>query len=163
VIRGEDARRLGLHTISQAAPYTPQWRAGFGYEFMERPDGYAGLVRTYGLVFGAPPRIMDLGLLYRALLDKQVDLVAGNSTDGLIAARDLAVLEDDRHYFPPYEAVPIIRQDALARHPAVREALAQLSGKISDEEMRRLNYAVDGERKDTTVVVREFLRAKGLD
>jgi glycine betaine/choline ABC-type transport system substrate-binding protein len=163
VIRGEDARRLGIHTISEAARYTPQWRAGFGFEFMERPDGYAGLVRTYGLVFGAPPRIMDLGLLYRALLDKQVDLVAGNSTDGLIAARDLAVLEDDRHYFPPYEAVPIVRQDTLARHPAVREALAQLSDKISDEEMRRLNYSVDGKRKDTTVVVREFLRAKGLD
>ena len=163
VIRGEDARRLGIHTISEAARYTPPWRAGFGFEFMERPDGYAGLVRTYGLVFGAPPRIMDLGLLYRALLDKQVDLVAGNSTDGLIAARDLAVLEDDRHYFPPYEAVPIVRQDTLARHPAVREALAQLSDKISDEEMRRLNYAVEGERRDTTVVVREFLRAKGLD
>jgi osmoprotectant transport system substrate-binding protein len=163
VIRGEDARRLGIHTISEAARYTPQWRPGFGYEFMERPDGYAGLVRTYGLVFSAPPRIMDLGLLYRALLDKQVDLVAGNSTDGLIAARDLAVLEDDRHYFPPYEAVPIIRQETLARHPALREVLAQLSGKISDDEMRRLNYAVDGERRDTTVVVREFLRAKGLD
>jgi osmoprotectant transport system substrate-binding protein len=163
VIRAEDARRLSIHTISEAAHYTPQWRAGFGYEFMERPDGYAGLVRTYGLVFAAPPRIMDLGLLYRALLDKQVDLVAGNSTDGLIAARDLTVLEDDRHYFPPYEAVPIIRQDTLAQHPAVREALAQLSGKISDEEMRRLNYAVDGERRDTTVVVREFLHAKGLD
>ncbi len=163
VIRGEDARRLGIHTISEAARDTPQWRPGFGYEFMERPDGYAGLVRTYGLVFGAPPRIMDLGLLYRALLDKQVDLVAGNSTDGLIAARDLAVLEDDRHYFPPYEAAPIIRQETLAQHPALREALAQLSGKISDDEMRRLNYAVDGERRDTTVVVREFLRAKGLD
>ena len=106
---------------------------------------------------------MDLGLLYLALLDKQVDLVAGNSTDGLIVARDLTVLKDDRHYFPPYEAVPIIRQDTLAQHPAVREALAQLSGKISDEEMRRLNYAVDGERRDTTVVVREFLHAKGLD
>jgi osmoprotectant transport system substrate-binding protein len=163
VIRGEDARQLGIHTTSEAARYTPQWRPGFGYEFMERPDGYAGLVRTYGLAFGAPPRIMDLGLLYRALLDKQVDLVAGNSTDGLIAARDLTVLEDDLHYFPPYEAVPIIRQDTIMRHPAVREALAQLSGKISDEEMRRLNYAVDGERRDTTIVVREFLRAKVLD
>ena len=163
VIRGEDARRLGLQALSQAAAHTPEWRAGFGYEFMERPDGYQGLVRTYGLKFAAPPRIMDLGLLYRALLEKQVDLVAGNSTDGLIAARDLFILDDDRHYFPPYEAVPVIRRDTLAQHPAVREALAQLGGKISDAEMRRLNYAVDGEHRDVQEVVREFLHAKQLD
>jgi len=117
-IRGDDARRLGLKTISQAARYTPKWRAGFGYEFMERPDGYKGLAASYGLRFAAPPRIMDLGLLTRALKDKQVDLIAGNATDGLIPALDLFVLEDDRHYFPPYEAVPIIRQQMLARHPA---------------------------------------------
>ena len=110
VIRGETARRLNLHTLSEAAPYAARWRPGFGYEFMERPDGYQGLVRTYHLTFGQPPRIMDLGLLYRALLEKQVDLVAGNSTDGLIAARDLAILEDDKHYFPPYQAVPMVRR-----------------------------------------------------
>ena len=109
VVRGEDARSLHLKTISDAAPYAPHWRAGFGYEFMERPDGYEGLARTYGLSFAEPPRIMDLGLLYRALLEKQVDLVAGNSTDGLLSARDLVMLEDDKHYFPPYEAVPIVR------------------------------------------------------
>jgi osmoprotectant transport system substrate-binding protein len=163
VIRGEDARRFKVHTLSEAAPHAPEWRAGFGYEFMERPDGFAGLARTYGLKFAAPARIMDLGLLYRALLEKQVDMVAGNSTDGLLAARDLAVLEDDRHYFPPYEAVPIVRGDTLARHPAVRTALGQLAGKISDEEMRRMNYAVDGEHRDTAEVVREFLRSKKLD
>ena len=118
-IRGEDARRLGLKTISQAAAYTPQWRAGFGYEFMERPDGYKGLAATYGLRFAESPRIMDLGLLARALKDKQIDLAAGNTTDGLIPALDLFVLEDDRHYFPPYEAVPIMRQAMLARHPEV--------------------------------------------
>ncbi|HXE75291.1 MAG TPA: glycine betaine ABC transporter substrate-binding protein [Candidatus Xenobia bacterium] len=162
VVRGEDARRLGLRTISDAARYAPQWRAGFGYEFMERPDGYAGLAQTYGLGFAAPPRIMDLGLLYRALLEKQVDLVAGNSTDGLIAALDLVVLEDDRRYFPPYEAVPIVRRETLARHPQVRTALAELAGIISDAEMRELNYAVDGERRDVKEVVREFLQSKGL-
>jgi len=163
VIRGETARRLNLHTLSAAAPYAAQWRPGFGYEFMERPDGYQGLVRAYHLTFGQPPRIMDLGLLYRALLEKQVDLVAGNSTDGLIAARDLAVLEDNKHYFPPYQAVPIVRREAPNRHPAVREALNQLGGMISDEEMRRLNYAVDGEHRDLAEVVREFLRTKHLD
>ena len=162
VVRGEDARQLNLKTLSQAAAHTPGWRAGFGYEFMERPDGYAGLAAAYGLRFAAPPRIMDLGLLYRALKEKQVDLVAGNSTDGLIAALDLAVLEDDRRYFPPYEAVPIVRRDALARHPEVRAALAELAGRINADEMRRLNYAVDAEHRDVADVVREFLLAKGL-
>ena len=161
-IRGEDARRLGLKTISQAAAYTPQWRAGFGYEFLERPDGYKGLAATYGLRFAAPPRIMDLGLLARALKDKQIDLAAGNATDGLIPALDLFVLEDDQHYFPPYEAVPIIRDQTLAEHPEVKQALNDLVGKISDAEMRQLNYAVDGQKRDVKEVVREFLREKGL-
>jgi len=161
-IRGEDARRLGLRTISQAAPYAPQWRAGFGYEFMERADGYKGLAATYGLRFAESPRIMDLGLIARALKNKQVDLIAGNMTDGLIPTLDLFVLEDDRHYFPPYEAVPIVRQDVLARHPEVGQALATLAGKISDDDMRRLNYAVDGEHRDVKEVVREFRRGKGL-
>jgi osmoprotectant transport system substrate-binding protein len=159
VIRGDDARRLKVHTLSEVAQYTSGWRAGFGYEFMERPDGYPGLARTYGLKFAALPRIMDLGLLYRALIEKQVDVVAGNSTDGLISALNLAVLEDDLHYFPPYEAVPIARRETLARYPAVRTALRELAGKISDDQMRRLNYAVDGEHRDVKEAVREFLRA----
>jgi len=157
-IRGEDARRLGLKTISQAAAYTPQWRAGFGYEFMERPDGYKGLAATYGLRFAAPPRIMDLGLLARALKDKQIDLAAGNTTDGLIPALDLFVLDDDKHYFPPYEAVPIIREQTLADHPEVKRALDELAGKISDHDMQQLNYAVDGQHRDVKQVVRDFLR-----
>ncbi|HEV2177143.1 MAG TPA: glycine betaine ABC transporter substrate-binding protein [Terriglobia bacterium] len=162
VVRGEDARRLQLRTISDAARYTPQWRAGFGYEFMERPDGYRGLAKTYGLRFAAPPRIMDLGLLYRSLLEKQVDLVAGNSTDGLLAARDLTALDDDRHYFPPYQAVPIVRQGTIRRHPEVLAALEALAGKITDEDMRRMNYAVDGQHRDAKQVVREFLKSNGL-
>lgn len=161
-IRGEDARRLGLKTISQAAAYTPQWRAGFGYEFMERPDGYKGLAATYNLRFAESPRIMDLGLLARALKEKQVDLAAGNTTDGLIPALDLFVLEDDRHYFPPYEAVAIIRLDMLSRHPQAGQALEELAGKISDGDMRELNYAVDGQHRDVKEVVKEFLRKKGL-
>ncbi|HXN28294.1 MAG TPA: glycine betaine ABC transporter substrate-binding protein [Candidatus Acidoferrales bacterium] len=163
VVRGEDARRLHLKTISDAAPFARKWRAGFGYEFMERPDGFAGLARTYGLVFEETPRILDLGLLYRALLEKQVDFVAGNSTDGLLAARDLTMLEDDKHYFPPYEAVPVVRGDALGRFPEMRGALLELAGKINDEEMRRMNFEVDGEHRDIADVAREFLRAKGLE
>jgi osmoprotectant transport system substrate-binding protein len=159
-IRGDDARRLHLQTISQAAAYAPQWRAGFGYEFIERPDGYKGLAAIYGLHFAAAPRIMDLGLLTRSLKEKQVDLIAGNTTDGLIPALDLFVLDDDKHYFPPYEAVPIIREQTLQRHPEVKTALDGLAGRISDDEMRRLNYAVDGQHQDVKEVVREFLRRK---
>lgn len=161
-IRGDDARSLHLKTLSQAAQYTSQWRPGFGYEFMERPDGYKGLVVTYGLRFAAPPRIMDLGLLTRALKDHQVDLIAGNMTDGLIPALDLFVLEDDKHYFPPYEAVPVIRQQVLTEHPEIRAALDSLGEKISDEEMRRLNYEVDGKKRDVKQVGSEFLRKNGL-
>ena len=161
-IRGEDARRLNLRTISQAAFYTPQWHAGFGYEFMERPDGYRGLAATYGLRFAASPRVMDLGLLARALQGKQIDLAAGNTTDGLIPALDLFVLEDDKHYFPPYEAVPVIGRDVLSRHPEVGQALAELAGKISNDDMRQLNYTVDGQHRDVREVVREFLHRKGL-
>jgi glycine betaine/choline ABC-type transport system substrate-binding protein len=162
-IRGDEARRLNLQTLSQAAKFTPQWRPGFGYEFMERPDGYKGLVATYGLHFAAAPRIMDLGLLTRALKEHQVDLIAGNMTDGLIPALDLFVLADDKHYFPPYEAVPVIRQQTLTEHPEIRAALDSLGGKISDEEMRRLNYEVDGQKRDVKEVVRELLRSKGLN
>lgn len=161
-IRGEDARRLNIRTLSQATGFAPQWRAGFGYEFMERPDGYRGLAATYGLHFVEPPRVMDLGLLARALRDRQIDLAAGNTTDGLIPALDLFVLEDDRHYFPPYEAVPVIREQTLQQHPEVSRALAGLAGKISDEEMQRLNYAVDGQHRDAKEVAREFLRKQGL-
>ena len=160
VIRGGDARRLNVKTLSQAAQYTPQWRPGFGYEFMERPDGYAGLARVYGLRFAAAPRILDLGLLYRALLSNQVDLIAGNSTDGLLSARDLAVLEDDKHYFPPYDAVSILREESEARFPGLRDALAQLTDRISDADMRKMNYAVVAEQRDISDVAREFLRSK---
>jgi osmoprotectant transport system substrate-binding protein len=161
-IRGEDARRLNLRTLSQAAQFTPQWRAGFGYEFMERPDGYRGLVATYGLHFAEQPRIMDLGLLARALKDRQIDFAGGNATDGLIPALDLVALEDDRHYFPPYEAVPVIREQTLQLHPEIARWLADLAGKISDEEMQKMNYAVDGQHRDTQDVVREFLKSKAL-
>jgi len=161
-IRGEDARHLNLKTLSQAAAYAPQWRAGFGYEFMERPDGYRGLAAVYSLRFAGQPRVMDLGLLARALRDHQIDIAAGNATDGLIPTLDLFVLEDDRHYFPPYEAVPVIRGETLKQHPEAALALAQLEGKISDQEMRQLNYAVDGQRRDVKDVVREFLQQNGL-
>ena len=161
-IRGEDARRLNIRTLSQAAKFTPQWHAGFGYEFMERPDGYRGLAAIYGLRFAEQPRIMDLGLLARALKDHQIDFAAGNATDGLIPAMDFFVLTDDKHYFPPYEAVPVIREQTVQQHPEVARTLADLADKISDAEMQQLNYAVDGQHRDTQDVVREFLKQKHL-
>jgi len=161
-IRGEEARRLNVHTLSEAAKFAPKWHAGFGYEFMERPDGYNGMVATYGLHFQDQPRIMDLGLLARALKDHQIDFAGGNATDGLIPATDLFVLEDDKHYFPPYEAVPVIRQQTAQQHPEVAQALAALENEISDSEMQQMNYAVDGQHRDTEEVVREFLKRKKL-
>ncbi len=162
VVRGDDAAKLHLRAISDIGAYAPKWRAGFGYEFMERPDGYRGWAAAYGLHFSGEPRILDLGLLYRALADRQVDIVAGNSTDGLIAALGMAALEDDRRYFPPYEAVPLVRRAILDTHPEAGAALGQLAGKISEEEMRRMNYAVDGEHRDPAEVIRAFRKAKGL-
>ena len=156
-VRRADAERENLRTIGDLARVAPRWRAGFGYEFLERPDGFAGLARAYGLRFGSPPTAMDLGLTYRALADGRVDVIAGNSTDGLIAALDLVVLEDDRRYFPPYHAAPVVRRAVLERHPAVREALAELAGRITDVEMRRLNALADVERRDLAVIAREWL------
>jgi osmoprotectant transport system substrate-binding protein len=162
VIRGDDARRLHLTTLSEAAQYTPQWHLGVGYEFEQRPDGLPGLSAAYGLKFDGPPRTMDLGLLYRALEAHQVDMIAANSTDGPIEALGLTVLEDDRHYFPPYQAVPLIRAEALERWPQIANALADLAGDISAKEMRAMNEAVDGDHRDPAEVVREFRREKGL-
>jgi osmoprotectant transport system substrate-binding protein len=161
-IRGEDARQLKLRTLSQAAAFAPKWHAGVGYEFMERPDGYAGLVAAYNLHFAAPPRVMDLGLLAPALKNRQIDIAAGNATDGLILALDLFVLEDDRHYFPPYDGVAVIRSETVQQHPEVGYAIAELGGKISDQEMQKLNYALDGQRRDAKDVAHEFLLSKGL-
>ena len=157
LVRGDDARRLGLKTISDASRYAPTWGAGFGQDFMSRQDGYPGFARTYGLRFARPPLEMDLALTYRALAAGQVDLIAGNSTDGLIDKLDLTRLEDDRRYFPPYEAVPLARRASLERYPQLGEAIKSLAGRLTDAEMRRLNYAVDGEHRDVKDVVREFL------
>lgn len=162
VIRGDDALKLNIHSTSDLKPYAPRMRAGFGYEFLERPDGFRGWSQLYGLHFAAAPSVMDLGLIYRALVDKKVDLVAGNSTDGLIAALHLVPLVDDKHYFPPYDAVPIVRADALARFPQLRGALGELANKISEEQMRRMNAAVDADQRDPAAVVRAFRNSNSL-
>jgi osmoprotectant transport system substrate-binding protein len=158
LMRGEDARRLGLTRLSQLAPHAPQMRLGVGYEFLERQDGYQGLVRTYDLKFAGAARVMDLGLLYRSLQNHAVDIVAGSNTDGLIAALGLVVLEDDWHYFPPYDAVPIVRLKLLQRFSSARSAFQGLAGRITADNMRKMNYAVDGEKKDAAAVAREFLQ-----
>jgi osmoprotectant transport system substrate-binding protein len=162
VIRGDDARRLHLTTLSQAAAYTPQWHLGVGYEFEQRPDGLPGLSAAYNLHFAGPPRTMDLGLLYRALTEHQVDMIAANSTDGPIEALGLVALQDDRHYFPPYQAVPLVREESLRRWPQIRIALQALAGKISADDMRSMNEAVDGQHRDPAEVVRQFWLKKGL-
>jgi osmoprotectant transport system permease protein len=161
LVRGEDARQLNLKTISDAAKYSRQWQAGFGHDFINRADGYPGFSKTYGLQF-TKVSDMALDLTYTALSSRKVDLIAGNSTDGRIAALDLVQLEDDRRYFPPYEGVFFTRQDALQRVPALREIVGKLGGAISTDEMRKLNYEVDGAKRDKKNVVREWLVKKGF-
>ena len=162
LVRGADARKLKLKTISEAVPHARSWRAGFGQDFMTRADGYPGFSRAYGLKFADQPREMDLSLTYIALASNKVDLIAGNSTEGRIAALDFVQLEDDRRYFPPYEAVYLVRQDALNRVPALREVLSKLANAISTDEMRRLNYEVDANKKAPVEVVREWIKQKGF-
>jgi osmoprotectant transport system substrate-binding protein len=162
VVRQEDAQRLHLRNTSDIVPFAPKMRAGFGYEFLERPDGFRGWSQLYGLHFAAQPSVMDLGLIYRAMVDNKVDIVAGNSTDGLIDALHLVPLVDDKHYFPPYDAVPIVRRDALMKFPQLRSALADLANKISAEEMRHLNAEVDANQRDPAAVVRAFRASKSL-
>jgi len=162
VIRGDDAKRLKLTTLTQAARYAPNWRLGVGYEFEQRPDGLPGLSAAYNLHFAGPPRTMDLGLLYRALTAHQVDMIAANSTDGPIQALGLVALQDDRHYFPPYQAVPLVRSDSLRRWPHIADALHALAGKVTADDMRTMNEAVDGQHRDPAEVVREFRARRSL-
>jgi osmoprotectant transport system substrate-binding protein len=157
-MRGNDAKTGGITKLSDLTAYSRRMRLGVGYEFLERPDGFVGLAKTYGLQFAAPPIVMDLGLLYRALEARQVDAVVGSNTDGMIAALGLRVLEDDKHYFPPYDAVPIVRPEALRQIDGMRAALVQLSGRISTNDMRLMNYAIDGEKYDVSDVVHDFLK-----
>jgi len=162
VVRGDDARRLGLKAISDIAKHPEIARLGVGYEFAERPDGLRGLSAAYDLHFDGSPRTMELGLLYRALAARQVDIVAGNSTDSAIKALDFIALEDDKHYFPPYEAVPLVREDSLHRWPQINVAMQRLAGKVSADEMRAMNLAVESQHRDVGEVVREFRAKKGL-
>lgn len=162
VVRADEAKRLGLRTISDVAKVRPLLRLGVGYEFAERPDGLRGLSAAYGLHFAGDPRTMELGLLYRALAAKQVDIVAGNSTDGAIRSMGFVALVDDRHYFPPYEAVPLVREDSLKRWPQIGVAMERLAGKVSEDDMRAMNLAVEQQHRDVAEVVREFRARKGL-
>ncbi len=165
VIRGEDARKSRIESLSEAARYAAGkegWRLGVGYEFQQRPDGLPGLLKTYKLPLKGSPKTMDLGLLYKALEQKQVDMVAANATDGQLAAMDVTVLKDDRRYFPPYQAALTVRADTLAAHPGLKDALALLSGKFSDEIMRALNHQVDGKHRPVSEVAVTFLRAAGF-
>lgn len=161
-IRGADARAHNLASLSDAAAYQPGWRLGSGYEFIERPDGFNALMKAYSLPMNAPPRTMDLGLVYRALESNQVNMSAGSETDGMLSAIDVKVLADDKHAFPPYEAAFVVREEALAAHPGLREALAELSGKFKSKVMQNLNYQVDGKHVPIAEVAKGFLKQAGL-
>jgi glycine betaine/choline ABC-type transport system substrate-binding protein len=157
LVRKSDAERLALRRISDLVKVADTFRPGFGYEFVERPDGWSGLQRHYGLAVKEPPRTMDLGLTYRALAAGQVDLIAGNSTDGLIDALGLFMLEDDRQFFPPYDAALVARADLGRKCAAAPNALASLARSIDAATMRRLNHAVDGEHRSAATVARSIV------
>ena len=161
IVRGETARGEKLETLTQAAA-AHAWRLGAGYEFKNREDGLAGLLKIYGLRLEGEVVTMDLGLLYQALEARKVDMIAANSTDGLISARDVAVLKDDKRYFPPYECAVVVREDTLARFPGLADALGQLAGKLPDEVMRKLNYAVDGQHRAPAQIAGEFLNSQAF-
>ncbi len=158
-VRGADARAARLETLSDAARYSPGWRLAVGYEFLQRPDGYAALMGTYKLPVKDAPKTMDLGLIYRALESDQANMAAGSETDGQLSVLDVKVLGDDRHAFPPYQAAYVVREQTLAAHPGLREALNELSGKLTVRTMRRLNYEVEGKRVPVAQVARQFLSA----
>jgi glycine betaine/choline ABC-type transport system substrate-binding protein len=157
-IRGEDARTRHLKTLSDAAADPAGFTLGAGYEFLTRPDAYGALNRVYPIKWNAAPKSMDLGLLYQALEQKQVSMAAANTTDGLLNKLDVTVLKDDKHVFPPYQACIVVRQEALGAYPNLRAILSELSGKISDTEMRSLNYSVDALHHPARDVAADFLR-----
>lgn len=157
-IRKEDSAAKSLTEAAQSRA----WRLGAGYEFAHRPDGLPGLLATYGMKMQGAPKTMDLGLLYQALAKKQVDMVAGNSTDGLLSVLPVRVLEDDRHYFPPYECALVVREDVDKLFPGTTAALRDLSGRIDSDTMRRLNYELDGKHRPVREIARNFLRSAGL-
>lgn len=157
VITTGTARQHGLRNLTDAAQRIEPWRLGVGYEFVQRPDGLDGLVRTYGLRLNGAPTTMDLGLLYTALRSGKIEMAAANASDGALANPEFTVLADDRRYFPPYECAIVVREDTLARHPQLRKVLEELSGRISGAEMRRMNAAVDIDHQPLTQVADEFL------
>jgi glycine betaine/choline ABC-type transport system substrate-binding protein len=159
VVRSDLARERNLKTLSDAARSPQLWHFGVGYEFAQRPDGLTGLVQTYGLRLEGAPVTMDLGLLYPALESKKIDMAAANATDGMLAHPQFTVLEDDKHYFPPYECAIAVRSDTMARIPGLRDALTALSGRISNQTMRRMNELVDVEHKPVPDVARDFLNS----
>ncbi len=163
VVAAETAESHHLKRISDLAAISPKLTIGFNFEFFERQDGYRGLIDAYGLSFAQDPRTMDMSLVYTALRDGKIDVGIGNGTDGLIEALRLIVLEDDKSYFPPYDAAAVVRSDTLKRHPAVRTALDELGGILSEEEMRRWNHEIDGKHRSVAEVARQLRQEKGLD
>ena len=157
VIRGEEQKRLGIESLSDARRHARQWTLGVGYEFQQRPDGLAGLLNAYDLRFKSSVT-MDLGLLYQALENRKVDIVAVNTTDGMLAVLEAVILKDDKNYFPPYVAALAVRADALQAEPRLRPALNELAGKFSDTVMRRLNYQIDGLHLGVQEVAMKFLQ-----
>lgn len=157
LVRGDVARKNDLKTISDAVAISRDWQAGFGQDFMSRADGYPGFSKAYGFDFARQPREMDLSLTYRALQSGELDIIAGNSTDGLIAALDLFQLEDNKRYFPPYQAVFMARSGSIS---VLQRTFEKLANAISTDEMRKLNYEVDANKRSPREVAAQWIAGK---
>lgn len=161
VMRKDDAERLKVRKVSDLKPLAKDLVFGATIEFMARPDGVPGLTKHYGITF-KEQKGMDPGLVYKAIAEKQVDVISGFATDGRIPAFNLVVLEDDLKFFPPYYAAPVVRMDLLAKTPQVADILNKLTGRIGDATMATLNYTVDGKKVEAEVVARDYLKNIGL-
>jgi osmoprotectant transport system substrate-binding protein len=159
VILRSDAEARHIRSLSDAGAYRPGWKLGAGYEFVQRADGLAGLQKAYGLRLSEKVRTMDLGLLYVALEQSQVDMAAANSTDGQLSSHKFVTLDDDQHYFPPYQAAFVVRENAFSKFPGLEAALKELSGSLTTESMRELNYQVEGLHRPGPKVVAEWLKS----
>lgn len=150
------ATRLDVRAISDLRRH-PGLSAGFTAEFLARPDGYPGLRQRYGIDLDT--KSMEAGLMYGAAAAGEVRVIGAYATDGRIAKYDLRLLDDDRGFFPPYRAAPLLRRETLDEHPELVRALAPLAGRISDADMQRLNAAVDIDKRDPAEVARQWVAA----
>jgi osmoprotectant transport system substrate-binding protein len=161
VVRPDTAAQYKLETVSDLARVAKELRLGAGPEFRDRADGLPGLKSVYGIEFKEDLQ-MAIGLRYQALSNKQIDVVNGYATDGMISALKLKRLKDDKGLWPPYYVVPVVRKEVLDANPKIADVLNRVSALVDESAMAEMNYKVDGEKMEPKDVAHAFLKAKGV-